>query len=496
MMELALVLLLSQDKTVEVAVDDRMLLVTTAIWFATDGSFYGKPVDAAYVDAVRKHFAEQREHPAIRMAKDLTRTGFSYDAPISWILHYGDLPGLKEKVPPTEEQIRRTGSREKLNEFAQVLRDFAKDADFASFVRSQKEAHAAFVARVLKVLDAKGAVGRLESYFGETRDRYTLLIAPLIGSWNFGPSVNRDVFQVFNPAGYPDEASLRTGVSDMVYHEFGHSFVNPIVDAMKDRVDATAELFEPIRDQMRRQAYDNWLTVVREHFVRAAAARLVFLERDERAGGRQVADDLSRGFRYLVPLWKALDAFEKDRKRFPKFADFAPRMMEELEKITKEGSEAYWARQPFAGPINAVWANHKDKLVFVAPPEDARGIARKFEARIVTAEEALTMKLGEHVFIVYGTFTENAFLAKLAGCLPFKVEADAIAVDGERITGKGLRLIAAAPNPERPQLPIVIYTATKAELVSGINSVFHGPTAWIVADEQRKAVAKGHFRPK
>jgi len=44
-----------------------------------------------------------------------------------------------------------------------------------------------------------------------------------------------------------------------------------------------------------------------------------------------------------------------------------------------------------------------------------------------------------------------------------------------------LLFITAWPDPQNPKRGVVIYTAQKAEDIIGINSVFHGPTDYVVA---------------
>jgi len=47
--------------------------------------------------------------------------------------------------------------------------------------------------------------------------------------------------------------------------------------------------------------------------------------------------------------------------------------------------------------------------------------------------------------------------------------------------GTDLRFISAWPNPQNPKRGILIYTAQQAGDIVGINSVFHGPTDYVVA---------------
>ena len=488
-----------RPRRIEVTADSRILLISTVIWLATDGEFYGKAVDPAYAEAVKAHFAGHRDHPAVKRAGSILRRGFAYDAPIGWILHFTPPPELKPRAAPPAEIVRRAPSPETLTEYAGELRDFFRDSDFAGFLKKQDEVHSALLQRVKAVLEAEECVRRLESFYGEPRDSYTLAVAPLVGGHNYGPSVGGDIYQIFNPSQYKDEESLRRGVTDLVYHEFGHSFANPVVDRATARLEKSAALFEPLRDAMKRQAYGNWMTCMREHVVRACAARLLRGEAGDLKAGRQVAEDVGGGFYYLPPLYAALEEFEKNRKRFRKLADFAPRLFDEIDRIAKEGADAYLARQPFRGRINDAWsiAEKHSNLVFVLPSDEkvadyARSIAERFKSKpkVVTGREALEMKTGNSVFVVYGTPTSNAFFARLAPKLPIRVEKDAVIVDGEKFEGVR-RLIAAVPNPEKPAWPLVIYTATSDSIVQGINSIFHGPTGFVVGDERRAIISQG-----
>ena len=93
--------------------------------------------------------------------------------------------------------------------------------------------------------------------------------------------------------------------------------------------------------------------------------------------------------------------------------------------------------------------------------------------------------------MVYGTPTGNLWLKQYIVDLPVRIEPDRILVD-KPYEGTHLRFITAWPNPENPQYPVVIYTAQQAEDVININSVFHGPTDYVVA-QGRKILVSGNY---
>ncbi|MEJ2702459.1 MAG: hypothetical protein P8Z79_08455 [Sedimentisphaerales bacterium] len=61
-----------------------------------------------------------------------------------------------------------------------------------------------------------------------------------------------------------------------------------------------------------------------------------------------------------------------------------------------------------------------------------------------------------------------------------RIESDRIVAD-KVYEGANLRFITAWPNPHNPEKGMVFYTAQKAENVLNINSVFHGPTDYVIA---------------
>lgn len=107
----------------------------------------------------------------------------------------------------------------------------------------------------------------------------------------------------------------------------------------------------------------------------------------------------------------------------------------------------------------------------------ARGIQESFakDGELLSDEEALTRDLSEFSIMAYGTLAGNKWLARYKDRIP------ALPVLETSKEAHPLRLVAAFPNPQNPKLGAVAYTATDAAAVRDINSVFAGPTAWVLA---------------
>jgi hypothetical protein len=102
------------------------------------------------------------------------------------------------------------------------------------------------------------------------------------------------------------------------------------------------------------------------------------------------------------------------------------------------------------------------------------------ENPMITDAEAMNMDLSKHAVVMYGTTEGNLLIAKYMKELPVRIQQDKILADKE-YEGENLRFITAWPNPHNAKRGMLIYTAQKAEDIPGINSIFHGPTDYVIA---------------
>ncbi|MDD5686967.1 MAG: S41 family peptidase [Elusimicrobia bacterium] len=115
------------------------------------------------------------------------------------------------------------------------------------------------------------------------------------------------------------------------------------------------------------------------------------------------------------------------------------------------------------------------------------------EYSILTDKEALKQDLSKYTIIVYGTPKGNLWLAKYINMLPVRIESDKIVAD-TIYSGTNLRFITDWYNPQNPENGVLIYTAQKTEDVIGINSVFHGPTDYVIAKDKEIFVEGNYIK--
>lgn len=171
---------------------------------------------------------------------------------------------------------------------------------------------------------------------------YNILLGPLFHSGGFGPRVERengqfDVYSINGPHARDGEL-LSFGSPEvyryLIWHEFSHSFINPMVEQAETEIERYSDLYAPIERRMRKQAYDNWQTTVNEHLIRAITVRLTAREISPQAGQSALNTERQRGFVYVDALVDRLVEYEANRERYPTLESFFPRLVSVFAEVS------------------------------------------------------------------------------------------------------------------------------------------------------------------
>jgi hypothetical protein len=469
--------------------------------------------ETPYRAAVLAHFEPFRGHPAVECMDSVAAGGFSFDAPHHLMVHLTPPPELRPmaELPPALVQ-RAKGGRPQLDACLAHLRDFASESGFSEFYDAQAEAYEAMAAPVRALAAASDYVGQIESYFGESQAAYSMVLAPLLAG-NFGPRIRLDeglhIYGIISPFGVRDGVPVfatEDQLRYLVWHEFGHSFVNPLAEANAARLDSAASLLEPIRARMQRLGYRDWRTVVNEHVIRAVTSRLAALHLGEEPGKMAVLRERAEGFAYVDPLATALVAYEAQRDRYRTFREYYPQLLRVVADLSVRDLGPDFFRHPFVGPLSAV--GNDSSLLIVLPtaePDTAaqrelhdyvREMAARFfeQAAIVDDTAALRMDRGRREVILYGTPSGNALLASIMNRLPIRIGPAGVQAR-EAHEGSGYRVFTVWPSPWDGDFGLLIYTAQRTADVVGVHGVPHGGTDYVVARESN-VLESGNYTGK
>lgn len=201
-----------------------------------------------------------------------------------------------------------------------------------------------------------GFTNAMEQFYGEGFNSYTILISPMmmwpiedgegrgIGTNVILKSGKTDVYEIASPFvrvekpgqfGYDNQFQARF----LSVHEFGHSFVNKEVYQRKDQLEKFKELFEKsnLKDVMiKTGGYGDYQTCVAEHLVRLGEIETAKIQKDFERAKKLEEYHVKSNFIFLPLLEERLKEYNSNRKKYRKFGDFVPQLLEVFENSNIE----------------------------------------------------------------------------------------------------------------------------------------------------------------
>jgi len=469
--------------------------------------------DLPYSKDVFTYFEGFSSLEAVTLTNNLLQNyGFSYDAPVTFMLYLSQPIELEPKVMFSDYLLRRSGEGNNLEQYRKSIKAFAETSNFKDFWNNKIPFYNQILDLTIADMGGKDLVKAMEDYFNETQESYTIVIAPAFRG-GYGPKIpdvdgKEHIYACLSTTNMKDNIPYLSGDNLLYYvwHEFGHSFVNPLTEKYAEKVTSLNQLYEPIRNWMSMQAYGSWETCVNEHIIRAIHIRLMELHIGSQQSKALLESDLKNRFIYIEHLIEKLKEFENQRdKNKITFSQYYPELLNVLDSLQKM---EYWkqVKTNFSGPLNAVSMETKLAIIFPTQDPDAEALkivqdytqmifSRFFEPRgsiLLADTTALQTDLSEFGIVAYGAIESNLFLKQHASTFPFKIENQTIYADKE-YTDKDIKFISCIPNPYNSEKGMSIYTALSNRAIEGINNVFHGGEDYILFLNRETVINKGFY---
>lgn len=327
------------SSSLDVRVDSRIELLSVVQ--SLSGYKLITQKDSLYRRNLIQYFAPYKSHPAVKLFGEMS-VDFNYDAPPTAMLHLSEPPDLDLQLPFTENLEQRAGGKEQLTQFIHLLRDFAHETRFMFWLEINQPIFLPMVNRVSRQIQTCNVVNAAEQYFGLRQHSYSVILTPLLANNAFGLSIASpdntcDVCVIIGTTevaitGIVFSFGLSVSCS-LLWHEVGHSFVNPITAKFLEEIQRYQGLYEPIAKRMSRLAYPSWEICVNEHIVRAVSSRLTHQEYGNVRGQLSLLVEKMRGFRYVDALCTRLKKYESQRDQYPTFGDFYPQLIDVFREL-------------------------------------------------------------------------------------------------------------------------------------------------------------------
>lgn len=468
-----------------------------------------------YAEAIQSWFSAYQDHPLMQRLLDMEQRGYAYDLPVSSFLRFEDcsLQQTRFNWDPTMEamnlqrleNVTQTGT---LDEFYDMVHQFAIQSDFAGFFASQRDYFLNRVDEAAKALNQHpDMIAHMVAWYGYSHASYNLIISPLVQG-GYGPTM-RDAEGGIHAYCVADidcsdlSGSKLREVSSWFFHEFSHSFVNPLVDQNWEIFASGENIYELLQDKID-HAYNSWWVVVAEHLVRVNEHRLSELYFNTEAENA-LQSEIDSGFIFIRAAYEAILQFEQEhQQKGTDYARYFPTIAQYFMDRTEISEEDLRRLQHFTGPIDNAFSG--DILIIypdadrisgvkenIMPTVDWLVVNKGFKA--ATDHDALNMDLSNKSLVLFGAWETNLILEKYQQDMPFEIHPDRIVAD-KTYQGTNLRIALCLPNPLNQKLGMCIYTTQTTEAMKRSNSIDHGSEDWYISNSDLEVLGSGRFNKK
>lgn len=272
---------------------------------------------------------------------------------IAFLVQVEDFPNaqLTETIPESYYiNFSKTKNLKEAKENATIflggLNAFYKQIDFNQYLIDSKPYYDKAIEEVRNGLPETDFIGTMEGFYKSSFDTYTLVPSLTIPKGmgfgvKYSASGKTHIFNVFGALdiqqflntseiqmGFADKQRLR----ELSVHEFGHSFVNPSVDKLPEKIITDTEpLLEPMRLAMSNQGYNTWRASLYEHFVRAG--EIIIAEKiGDTSGAKNLLNAYlqERQFNYIPTILVELRKY--DRGQYKTYDETVFAAMKEIAK--------------------------------------------------------------------------------------------------------------------------------------------------------------------
>jgi len=314
----------------EIKIEPKMELLSILLNYSY-WDYFGKfkSTEYEYYNNMKAHFDKYKEHPTVKWYDNVSKN-WNADDPATIILWYGGIP-LKQKVPfPLHATSKIDTVMVKV--FVEKLNQFAEDTDFMQFWEANKGIYEKMLNRIKPLLPYEDYIKILEDFYGDSEKQFVFILAPVFNGYSFGPQVkNKENTTAYFISGFTE---MKTGtpyftldyLKMLIFHEFGHSFVNPVCQEYRTELYKYEYFSEYIKSRFLSN-YASWFAYCHEHIVRAGESILL-----EKAGFKKAAEEnykknIRLGFTLLPFFKEKLEYYDSNKEKYATFKDFFPELL-------------------------------------------------------------------------------------------------------------------------------------------------------------------------
>jgi hypothetical protein len=335
-----------QSKKIQVEFTNTVETVSILqdLWVNNTGKWPGKLFKNPVKEDIKVYFEKNKNHKAVAMTKEIANSKLSFSGPLLIALRITKFPKSKINydLSETYDSLKNNELQGKayLDEYVRQLNDFYNVAKVSDFLKKHKYYYDQALKETKKNMPNENAISIMEKYYGKSFASYHFILSltnfPMgyASSLKYGKKTN--IYQTTSALSNIDESKSEFGFSkpdkikELTFHEYGHSFVS--LTPHIETVNSLENLFDPIRENMKKRGYDLWKVSLDEHIVRAVEIRLWEHEFKDDIYANKLKSNYA-SFEYIPQILEQLKIYETNRDKYPNFDLFIPVILKSLKKI-------------------------------------------------------------------------------------------------------------------------------------------------------------------
>lgn len=298
------------------------------------------------VQTTREYFKDFRDHPAVGMTDQIFKSSWYFL--LNYVaLFYSDLPEAEPlqglRLPDEiqkDENLKKT-----ISAYLEAARAFCSASKFQEFWESRRSEFTALVQELAEgfnkyidsPFDPKAKIlpvdipALMEKFYGSRADRYYFVPCPFMQNSATHVEIRTDAGEnnfYFLQGG--DFYKNRFYTVYYAFHEFGHSFIEPISAKYAGTIAQLSHLFPPMRENMRKLGYGDWDRAFNEHLIRAGELHLTGKAFGDAVMARMKEMEVGPYFKLIDHFYACLKEYDNKRDKYVDLESFFPEILEKL----------------------------------------------------------------------------------------------------------------------------------------------------------------------
>lgn len=293
-----------------------------------------------YTNAIREFFNIYQASTIYTTIEKMMPNGFTFSRPVELMLSLGNSKDFTIQYPLTDLCVQYCGGIENILFFLKQLYRFSKEINYFEFFETAKSYYNAYLPKIENHVKSYPFISMIESIYGKEQNSYNYVVSNLMVG-NFGinflnkETKSSDLFSVFNVCDVTDNPETNEFTNgalsvNILFHEFSHSFINPLTDKYFNIAEEYTSAYEHLKKYKLpdfRSGYGDWKECINEHFVRSMAIYLTLKCDRKEWADKHLENDLHRGYKYIPAILELYKYYECNRVKYRTFEDFYPTLL-------------------------------------------------------------------------------------------------------------------------------------------------------------------------